>query len=112
MSKEKVIVEGIQFDSVTPDKVVRLILSLMNSRKRIRLDYGDAETGKSWGEVYDIEGRIGRSTGSIKIPLLVHNSRSIGGGSVLTGCIVKIEYANKKEGGVLYEHPTYKKAIV
>ena len=70
------------------------------------LDYGDTETGQSWRETFDIRGSIGRSTGSIKIPLLIKTSRSLGGGAVLDHCLVKITDANTKK--ILYIHPNYK----
>ena len=35
------------------------------------------------------------------------NKRSRVGGHILDLCIVKISYANKKDGGVLYQHPLY-----
>lgn len=74
---------------------------------RIRPYYGDAETGRDWGEVFDVTGYVGNSTGRIKIPILLHNARSVGGGSILDHCIVKIDHANKRDGGTIYFHPTY-----
>lgn len=71
---------------------------------RIRLVYGDVATGKSWGEEHDVEGYVGRSTGDQPIPILLHNSRSSGGGAILDHCIVRIL---KTDGRVLYQHPTY-----
>lgn len=56
------------------------------------------------GETYNTCGYIGRSTGNHKIPLLVNNSRSHGGGA-LTDSIVKISLA--KGGKVLWQHKTY-----
>ena len=50
-------------------------------------------------------GTIGRSTGTIKTPLLISNSRSLGGGAILTDCIVKIVDVKTKR--VLYVNPKY-----
>ena len=50
-------------------------------------------------------GYIGRSTGSQKIPLLIYNTRSMGGDHILDHCIVKIATAVGKH--VLYQHPKY-----
>ena len=77
-----------------------------NGRIRIRVWYGDPETGRAWLEENDVTGYIGRSTGRIKIPLLVHNSGSYGGGALLASCIVKIQ-STCKDGRVWYEHPTF-----
>jgi hypothetical protein len=64
---------------------------------RIIVDYGDIKTGKSWGETYDVSGYVGRSTGSIKVPLLVHNSRSLGGGAMLDHCILTVKTSAGKQ---------------
>lgn len=89
----------------TEDKVCRVLETCMNTHERIRIYLGDAATGKDWGEVNDVKGYVGRSTGQIKIPLLVYNSRSLGGGALLDHCIVKIETTKGKR--VLYQHENY-----
>jgi len=68
---------------------------------RLRIYYGDPSTGRSWGD--GEAGYIGRSTGSVKIPLILANSKSSGGAAILVENIIKVEYANKKLGGVLYD---------
>lgn len=54
------------------------------------------------GHIETESGYVGRSTGRIKIALLPHNRRSMGHHGLMRG-IVRIEYANKKYGGVLWE---------
>jgi hypothetical protein len=78
---------------------------------RLRLHYGDPVTGQDWGDVFDVEGYIGRSTGSQPIPLLIANTRSIGGGGILDRSIVRIRFANRSCGGDLYRHPTYSQPV-
>jgi hypothetical protein len=70
-------------------------------RIRIVLDYGDVNTGESWGEEHDIYGYVGRSSGKIKIPILVYNRRSFGGGAILDHCIIGIKTSKDKK--VLYK---------
>jgi len=82
---------GTCYHKETPDKLVELLEELLENRTRITVDYGDIKTGKSWGEEHDITGYIGRSTGNIKIPLLVYNTRSYGGGALLDHCIIGIK---------------------
>lgn len=77
------------------------------SGKRFRFHLGDPETGRAWGDV-DV-GRLGRSVGPIKIPIILANRRSIGGPGLLDHCVIKIEYANKSEGGVVWKHPAFEK---
>jgi len=91
------------FEKDIPSDLRGVLNSLLNSRKRVTLDYGDVNTGISWGEVYDITGRIGRTTGPHKVPILVHNQRSMGGAAILTDCILSIRHSNKKNGGYLYK---------
>lgn len=101
------IVNGTTYHENTPDQVIAIIENcrLSNKQYRLKFDFGDAETGQSWGETYDIAGYIGRSTGIEKIPLLTNNKRSLGGPALLDHCIVKISMA--KGGQVLWQHPNY-----
>jgi len=99
-------VNGTSYRDTTPDKVIEWLEHSRKTGERIVLDYGDTETGRSWGEVHDIIGRVSRSNGSIKVPILVYNARSMGGGAVLDDCIIKITEA--KGGRVLYKHPKVK----
>ena len=98
-------VDGTFFKEGTKDEIVRIINSCIQNRRRIILDYGH-DDGQSWGETFDTRGYIGRSTGVFQIPILVYNSRSTGGGSILTHCIVQIK--ESKGGKILYQHPNYK----
>jgi hypothetical protein len=97
------IVNGTAYKIDTPEKVVSILENARNNRTRIRVFYGDSETGKDWMEEHDVIGYIGRSTGRIKIPLLIPNGRSSGGGGILDDCIVKI--TQNKE--VVYQHYNY-----
>lgn len=84
-----------------PDELVELLEKLREDKTRVVVDYGDIKTGRSWGEENDIQGYIGRSTGRIKIPLLIYNSRSLGGGSLLDDCIIGIKTTKGKK--VIYK---------
>jgi hypothetical protein len=77
--------------------------------KRVRMFYGNTETsplGRDWGEECDTVGRIGRSMGPLKVPLLIPRSNSHGGGAVLDDCIVRIIDTAKREE--VYRHRYYK----
>ena len=82
---------GTYYHEDTPNELVLLLDRLRETQERIIIDYGNIKTGKSWEETLDITGRVGRSNGSIKIPLLIHNKRSLGGGSLLDNCILNIK---------------------
>ena len=89
----------------TPSRVATLLNNLSMSQQRIRIVYGDTNTGIDWLEEYDIIGTIGRSTGIEQIPLLIKNSRSSGGGAILDDCILKIVDVKTKR--VLYQAENY-----
>ncbi len=96
---------GTYYHQNTSKDMVQRLEHLRICQTRCHFHWGNVKTGKDWGDVYDVIGRIGRSTGSIKIPILLYNSRSLGGGAILDHCIVKI---TKSRGGrVLYQHPKY-----
>jgi hypothetical protein len=97
---------GISYNDKTPQNIINIIDNLYQTKTRVTFDFGDIETGKSWGEVNGIKGTIGKSTGSTKIPLLIHNARSLDGGSLLTHCIVKI--SESKGGKLIYQHENFK----
>lgn len=67
----------------TPDRVIQILDGAMKSHERIRVFYGDNETGRDWMEIYDTIGYVAHSYGSIQIPLLIKDSRSVGGIGIL-----------------------------
>jgi len=99
------VVNGTSYRASTDNKIISVLENARNTNTRIELDYGNVETGESWGERYDILGYVGRSTGTSKIPLLVFNSRSMGGGGIMDNCIVRIRESKGKK--VLYKHEFY-----
>lgn len=111
------IVNGTHYDARTPAEIVRVLEQARLHRTRIHLHFGDTESsgdpvsrpakdlGLDWLEEWDCRGGIGRSMGPIKIPLLIANSRSIGGPGILDHCIVRIRAGNN--GRDLYRHANY-----
>jgi hypothetical protein len=102
---------GTHWDVRTPDKVIDVLEEARQRRVRLHISLGYTEddgqnpVGQDWLEEFTSYGYIGRSTGDVKIPLLVHNQSSIGGTALLDHCIVRIrESAGKR---VLWQHPSY-----
>jgi hypothetical protein len=93
----------IEWDKNTPEEVKPILERYLHTDTRLRLHYGSIETGQDWEDEFDNIGYIGKSTGTKPILLLIKNSRSMGGGGILTGCIVKISI----NGRVLYQHKNY-----
>jgi hypothetical protein len=98
--------EGIYFHAQTLLAVVQALTTARQARTRIRIRLGDATTGRDWHEEFDVEGYVGNSTGPLKVPLLIHNRRSLGGGAILDHCIVRI--IETRTGFVMYSHPAYR----
>lgn len=92
-----------------PPALAEVIERCRKSRKRFRFYLGDSATGRAWGDVE--EGYLGRSMGPVKIPIVLANRRSMGGVGLLDHCVVRIEVANKKDGGVVWQHPMYKPSV-
>jgi len=89
----------------TPAPVVAELEVAIKLDRRIRVWLGDKETGKAWPEEYDVIGKVSRSMGPIKVPILLENNTSQAGGAVLTSSVVAIAHG---PGTVrAYEHPGF-----
>lgn len=97
--------DGIYFHEQTPVEVVRALNAARQARTRIRLYYGDTETGRDWLEEHDVIGKLGQSLGPLRVPLLIPTCRSDGGPALLDHCIVKIK--ETRSGRICYQHPRY-----
>ena len=96
---------GTSYDPRTPDEVIRVLESARQNRTRLHISLGDTTTGLDWLEEFESQGIVSRSMGPVKVPLLVANRRSLGGGTILTHCVVRIRTSSG--GRVLYQHPQY-----
>ena len=99
------IVNGTTYHKDTPEAVIRVLENARQTGTRLRIWYGDRETGRDWLEEWDVIGYIRRSMGPVCIPILIYNTRSYGGSGLLEHCILKI--AETKSKRVLYQAPNY-----
>lgn len=97
--------DGKSEDYKTSEKLINAIERCRSNGHRIRIWYGDRETGRSWNEEYDVMGRVGRSCGQIKEPLLIANSRSYGGGAILIGSVIRVDDIAERK--TLYQHDNF-----
>ena len=97
------VVHGTSYHDDTASDVIRVLEQARLNKWRLRLFLGDRETGRVWPEEHDVIGRIGRSWGPAKVPILLHNRRSTGGGAILDHCILRIVRTRDKRE--LYKHP-------
>jgi len=101
---------GTWYSPDTPQRVREVLEHARKHDIRLRLFYGDDVTGLDWMEENDVVGTIGRSTGALKVPLLIHNKCSHGGPAILDDRIVRIiSTSDKRE---LYRHPQYHLAVL
>lgn len=97
---------GTTYHEHTDPKVAAIIEDARIRGNRIRLFYGDTETGRDWMEEHDVMGTIGRSMGPVKIPIIMCNKRSMCGPGILDHCVVRITDQRRV---TLYQHPKYMK---
>jgi hypothetical protein len=97
------VLNGTYYHAATPEEVVHILEDVRQSGLRIGLVCGENETGKRWDDKLEL-GRVGRSMGPIKIPLLINNRRCYGGQGILDHCVLQIVTSRGKH--VLYEHPS------
>lgn len=83
------VVNGTFYDPETPDEVCQVLERARERRQRLAIAYREESQPEF--------GRVGRSTGPVKAPLLIHNSRSLGGGVICTRIIVEIRDSATKE---------------
>lgn len=96
-------VSGTHYDDRTPKELVDLLEDARINRHHVRVFYGDTTTGEDWLESFASVGRISRSMGRIKVPIMLQRSNSYGGPAILTHCIVRL-LVNDVE---VYRHENY-----
>lgn len=101
----KVTEDSTYYDEETPDALIEILERARANKTRLKIYLGDNKTGRDWMEEDSKLGKVGRSTGQIKIPLLIKTVASHGGGALMTGSIVKL--STSPGGVVLYKHPEY-----
>lgn len=94
------VLNGTTYDTMTNENVANVMEQCRENKTRVHIHYGDTHTCEYWSDVET--GTIGRSMGPMKIPIIVHNARSMGGSGILTRCVLKIT-TTRKPFTVLYE---------
>jgi len=100
----------IAYNAKTSTKVIEVLERCRKNRIRVKLNYGNIQTGKSWNEENDTIGYISMSKGyNARFPILVYNQRSFGGGSLMDDNILKIQESKGKR--VLYQAANFQQSI-
>ena len=95
---------GTWFSEETPAVVQKFIERLRHTEETVRVFYGDPKTGLSSMDEFDMIGQIGRSTGVLKVPLLI--TEGDGYGANLSDSRV-IRVIRASDGKNLYRHPGF-----
>lgn len=93
------------FDPGTDPRAARALETCRRDGRQVRLMLGDIATGRCWLSEHVVVGRIGRSTGTLKVPLLVEPGAD-GGGAILTNCLLRV--IDWKTGRDLYRHAAFR----
>lgn len=93
------------FDPCTSLELAKVLEGCRKSKRKVRLVLGDTATGEVWLDEYDVVGTIGRSAGSLKMPLLIEDWES-GGGAILTACVLAV--IDWQSGRWLFRHTAHK----
>lgn len=93
------------FDPGATPEVARVLERCRHAGTKVRLVLGNTVTGESWLDEYDVVGTIGRSSGPLRVPLLIEEGED-GGGAVLTTCLLCV--IDWRSSRVLYRHPAYR----
>lgn len=104
------VANGTYYSQTTPYLVITHLENARAGGYRVRLFYGD--NGRCWNDEYDTIGTVSRSAGTIKAPLLLTSTRSMGGGVILEHRIVRIDIREKSglkvsvylASGVSFDH--------
>ena len=64
--KDYKVVDGVSFYEGTNESVTNILLDAMKHKDRIRVFFGDAESGSDWLDDYCTIGTIGLSHGPVK----------------------------------------------
>lgn len=86
---------GTWFSFETPTAIRTILEQYRKNGGRLRVFYGDRNTGRCWMEENDMVGRVSRSTGRMQIPILIADD-DFGGPGLLDSCIVRIMDADTR----------------
>lgn len=89
------------FDPGTDPRLARVLETCRRERRQVRLILGDTSTGKSWLDEHYVVGAIGRSTGAMKVPLLIEPGEAGGMAIVCAHVLVVMDWDTSEP---LYRH--------
>lgn len=100
MSEQLQLVNGMGYKPGTQRELIRVLDTVRNLHQRVTLYFGEPTTGEHW---WHATGYVHKSKQSdIQKPVLATYSNTGAEQIIETETIVRIEFANKKDGGELF----------
>lgn len=90
---------------MTTENVTEILDHCRKNGTRVTLSYA-GDDGIDWLEEFDTTGRVGLSCGPMQVPILLANSRSLGGGAILVQRVARIR--ESRGGRELYRRENYR----
>lgn len=97
--------KSIWYDLRTPGTVKAVLETVRLSGQRIRLFYGDPQSGRAWLRDRHLVGILGHSEGAMLMPVLFFSKQATKGNPVLAHEIVRIMDVTSRAD--LYRHPRF-----
>lgn len=94
------LVNGMGYVRGTQRELIRVLEMLRHTQKRATIHFGAPDTGEAWHTETGYI-RASRATRPA-MPVVASHRNSSTGASIETDTVVLIEFANKKDGGVLW----------
>ncbi len=82
--------KGFQCNNSIEAVIIDKLLMAKANAARVRIFYGNRETGEDYCEEFGTMGYVGKSTGKLPILLLVPRSDSLGGEGILLSQVIRI----------------------
>lgn len=105
----RVIDDPFFFDLKTNDKVRHVLSSIFQTRslksQRVRIWYGNVQTGRAWNDTFNVSGYIGRTAERYPRPAVMGFKSSLEGDVVHTSKIVRIDIV--ETGATVYAHDSF-----
>lgn len=109
------VVNGVTYNEHTSAEVIDALEKARNDHEPVRIFLGDAKTGEAWSESHFISGRIGTTSGKLRVPIMLANATSSGGAEILTHCVVAIRSSrtlpDKRAHDWWYRHPNFEPGV-
>lgn len=90
---------------MTTENVTEILELCRKNGTRVTISYA-GDDGIDWLEEYDTTGTVGLSCGPMQVPILLANSRSLGGGQILVERVARIR--ESRGGRELYRRENYR----